>query len=107
MIPYPLTKLAWHLQLSPLEFLEWKQAQKQLTLNFDEASKGNHEAEGVGRVLYDPRGNMNFTYASNNGKSSNNQAKAYALIWELKLEKKQNILDLKVVGNSKLIIKND
>jgi len=40
------------------------------------------------------------------GKSSTNQAKAYALFQGLKLAKKQGIIDLKVVGDSKLLIKH-
>jgi len=63
-------------------------------------------ATGAGGVLYDSGGNKKLLYAWNISISTNNQAEAYTLLHELKLEKGLSIPNLMVTWVSKLIIKH-
>ena len=55
---------------------------------FDGASKGNPRIAGVGRVIFDYKGNKQKEYAWGIGRETNNGAEWYALIKGLELAKK-------------------
>ena len=55
-------------------------------------------------MLFDPDGNLNLTYSWNLGIESNNMAEALALWQGLNQALLCGIQDLKVIGDSKLII---
>ena len=61
-------------------------------------------AAGGGGVLFDPDGNLKFTYSWNLGIESNNMAEALALWKGLNQALLHGIQDLSVVGDSRLII---
>jgi ribonuclease HI len=97
-------KSRWKLQLSFVDFLQWKISSNSLILSFDGASKGNLGVEGVGGVFYSQEGHLEFNFAWSIGHSSNNQDEAYALLQGLIMEKAHGVSIMTIVRDSKLII---
>jgi len=58
----------------------------------------------VGVVIFDPRGNQIMEYSWNIGATTNNKAKANAMLMGIQLAKKRNIYEINIVCNSKNII---
>jgi ribonuclease HI len=73
-------------------------------LFFDGASKGNPGVAGGGGILVSPNGLLEITYAWGLGIETNNRAKALALWQGLTEAINQNVQDLVIVGDSRLII---
>jgi hypothetical protein len=59
----------------------------------------------VGGVLYGPRGNRVLEFSWNLGKTSNNMVKAYAVYQEILLTHDHQMNYIKIVGDSKNIIR--
>lgn len=68
-----------------MEFSQWTCTKTWHILGFDGASKGNPEVASARGVLYNPRGNVEFTFTWNIGQATNSQAEAYALYQSLSL----------------------
>jgi hypothetical protein len=83
----PKNTSCWQLQFTLKEFTTWINSQKNHVLSFDGASKGNPGEEGVGGVLFGPRGKMMITYSWNLGTTTNNSAEAYALLKGIQIAK--------------------
>ena len=94
----------WEIRKDKAAFELWRQEIGRNLLFFDGASKGNPGEAGGGGVLFGPDGNLKFIYSWNLGNESNNMAKALALWQGLNQALSQNIQDLSIVGDSRLII---
>jgi len=76
------------------------------TLFFDGCSKGNPGRAGAGAVLYDTQGAEMFAESAFAGHSAtNNEAEYTGLILGLNEALKQGITELKVCGDSQLVIR--
>jgi ribonuclease HI len=61
---------------------------------------------GIGGVVHDPRGKVEFTFSWNIGHATNNQAKTCVLYQCLCLDNCQGIHNITVIGDSKIIIRH-
>lgn len=75
------------------------------SLYFDGASKTNPGPSGYGGVIYDEEMRILYKYSGAcPGDSTNNFAEYYALIKGLDFALRNNVEDLKVYGDSKLVV---
>jgi len=74
------------------------------SLYFDGASRGNPGPSGAGGVIYNSQQEIIDTYAINLGKTTNNVAEYGGLLAGLNRCRELNIKELKVYGDSNLII---
>jgi ribonuclease HI len=95
---------SWEIRGNESEFETWKRTLKTHTLQFDGASKGNPGPSGGGGIIQDPNQDTVLKYAIGLGKDTNNRAEALALWQGLSLAINQNIHDITVIGDSRLII---
>jgi len=74
------------------------------SLYFDGASRGNPGPAGAGGVIYDAQQKIVDTYAINLGETTNNVAEYGGLLAGLNRCCELNIKELKVYGDSNLVI---
>ena len=75
------------------------------SLYFDGASRGNPGDASYGAVLYNSKCEIvDECYGKLTGKSTNNQAEYAAILNGLKMAKRNNVTQLEIYGDSKLII---
>lgn len=101
-LPHP--KASWEICLDELKFMKWRSQLEKPCLFFDGASKGNPGAAGGGGVILDQFGNMELSYSWGLGSDTNNKAKALSLFQGLNQVVFQNIPDLVIIRDSKIII---
>jgi ribonuclease HI len=94
----------WEIRKEEEDFEEWKRKRNKHILFFDGASKGNPGVAGGGGVLVSPNGLLEITYAWGLGTETNNRAEALALWQGLTQAINQNVQDLVIIGDSRLII---
>jgi len=71
---------------------------------FDGASRGNPGTAGAGALLVDESGNVVWETARFLGRKTNNEAEYEALILLLSAARERRVRELKVYGDSKLVI---
>ena len=94
----------WEVRLAEHEFLKWRASLNEFSLFFDGASKGNPGQAGAGGILLNAENVILSSYAWGLGLDSNNKAKALALWKGLKQAQFNNISELMVFRDSKIII---
>ena len=83
--------LCWQIRMSAEELKTWRISTRISSMFFDGASKGNPRIAGVGRVIFDYKGNKQKEYAWGIGRETNNGAEWYALIKGLELAREMGI----------------
>jgi ribonuclease HI len=94
----------WEIWKEEEDFEEWNRKRNQHILFFDKASKGNPLMEGGGGVLVSPNELLEIAYAWGLGIETNNRAEALELWQGLTQSINQNVQDLVILGDSRLII---
>ena len=91
--------------MSMEELQNWRTNTWINSLFFDGASKINPAIAGAGGVIYDSKGNKQKEYAWGIGRATNNGLEWYALIKGLGLDREMGIVEMSVIGDSLIVIR--
>jgi ribonuclease HI len=85
-------------------FHEWKLQQQDHILFFDEASRCNPGAAGMGGIIRHPVGNIILKFCRGLGTMTNNKEESFALYESTKMALHNKIHKVKICGDSMILI---